>query len=470
LQDDTTITEAESSPYPRGHDDAPIDALVVVHCADDPERLGEVLLLPPPGGRRPLVFGRGDSSDGEFVRARLVRQRPGVNSETPPLESSDLSRSQLLLRSHPDGGIAVENVGKRPLVIDGQPVAGARVNAGGLLEVGRKMALLATRRPRVLPPMRQADPRVLPVFGEADAFGYVGESPEAWRLRDEIGVVAKRAEHVLLLGESGVGKEIVAQAIHALGPRSERRIVARNAAAVPSTLIDAEVFGNAANYPNAGMPERPGLVGEAHGSTLFLDEIGELPIELQAHLLRLLDQGDYQRLGDARRRTADLRLVAATNRPIQKLKEDFAARFAIRLHPPNLNDRRSDIPLVARHLVRSRIAPEACLSRQLTLALVSHVYTTHVRELAGILLRAAVESRSPTIDLTLGACEMLGAPTEPAGAPKAVRDVPREAIVESLARNGGVRERVWRELGLPNRYLLKRLMKKYGIDDDTPDE
>jgi two-component system nitrogen regulation response regulator GlnG/two-component system response regulator HydG len=471
VPDDTTITEAEaaSSPHPTSRD-GPVDALVVVHCADDPGRIGEALLLPPPGAKRPLVFGRGDSRAGECVRALLVRQRPGANTETAPLESSDLSRSQLLVRSHPDGGIAVDNVGKRPLVVEGQSVTSARVRAGTLLEVGRKLALLATRRPPVLPPMRAADSRLMPGFGEADAFGYVGESPEAWRVRNEIAAVAMREEHVLLFGESGSGKELVAQAIHALGPRSGRRIVARNAATLPSGLIDAEFFGSAANYPNAGMPERPGLVGEANGSTLFLDEIGELPIELQAHLLRLLDGGDYQRLGDARRRTADLRLVAATNRPAHQLKGDFAARFAIRLHLPNLNDRRCDVPLVARHLLRSRIAQgaEACLSRQLTLALVGHLYTTNVRELASILLRAAVESRGPVVDLTPGAREMLGAPDESLGAPRSVRDVPREAIVESLTRNGGVRERVWRELGLPNRYLLKRLMKKYGIRDDAP--
>ena len=167
--------------------------------------------------------------------------------------------------------------------------------------------------------------------------------------------MAARREHVLVLGESGTGKELVAQAIHALGPRSGRRLVARSAATVPATLIDAELFGNAPSYPNAGMAERPGLVGEADGSTLFLDEIGELPVELQTHLLRLLDGGDYQRLGDARRRTADLRVVGATNRPTGQLKADLAARFPLRVHAPGLHERRDDVMLVARHVLRELV-------------------------------------------------------------------------------------------------------------------
>jgi two-component system nitrogen regulation response regulator GlnG/two-component system response regulator HydG len=228
------------------------------------------------------------------------------------------------------------------------------------------------------------------------------------------------------------------------------------------------------------MAERPGLVGEADGSTLFLDEIGELPIELQTHLLRLLDGGDYQRLGDARRRTADIRFVAATNRPISQLKSDLAARFALRMRAPGLDERREDVPLIARWLLAkmvregdahaARFASEdgdPRIARDLAAALVSHVYATHAREIASILLRALVESRGDTVELSDGARELLGlAASEAAAMPG---DVPREAIVEALTRHGGVREKVWRDLGLANRHVLKRLMKKYGLGgDDGP--
>ena len=288
--------------------------------------------------------------------------------------------------------------------------------------------------------------------------------------------MAGRREHVLVLGESGAGKELIARALHALGPRSRARLVARNAATVPASLIDAELFGNAASYPNAGMPERPGLVGEADGSTLFLDEIGELPVELQTHLLRLLDGGEYQRLGDARRRTADLRVVAATNRPVSQLKADLAARFPLRVHAPGLHERREDVMLVARHVLRELVRGgdayaarfvddrgEPRTSSELAVALVNHLYTTHVRELSGILFRAALESTGDVVELTDGARQLLGlAGEEPTAGG---REVSREEIVAALERHAGVREKVWRELGLPNRYVLKRLMKKYGLLD-----
>src|SRR5262249_52388775 len=157
-------------------------------------------------------------------------------------------------------------------------------------------------------------------------------SYDAWELRREIALLGSSEEHVLILGESGSGKELVARALHASSRRSTKPLIARNAATFPAGLVDAELFGTAANYPNTGSPERPGLFGQARGSTLFLDEIGELPQDLQAHLLRVLDgAGEYQRLGESRSRTADVRLIGATNRSIDALKIDFAARFKLRL-------------------------------------------------------------------------------------------------------------------------------------------
>jgi transcriptional regulator with AAA-type ATPase domain len=453
-----------------------LDALAVVWSADEPSRLGEIVLLPPASERRSFVFGRGDQTDGRHERAVLVRQRPGETVETPPLTSHHLSRSQLLLRTHPEGGVTLQNAGKRALVVAGREVDEGRARPGDLVEIGHQMVLLCLRRPATLPTLRAHREPPSFLFGEADPFGYVGESPEAWILRDEIALMAPRGEHVLVLGESGTGKELVAQALHALGPRAARRFVARNAATVPSGLIDAELFGNTANYPNHGMAERAGLVGEADGSTLFLDEIGELPVELQTHLLRLLDGGDYQRLGDAKRRTADLRVIGATNRPLGQLKSDLAARFALRIRTPGLTQRREDVTLLARHLLRelgkrgdkgtTRLSAtgEPRLSRDLAVALVNAAYTTHVRELSILLYRAALESRGELVEFTPGTQELLSSygPVEDAGA----REVAREAIVLALERHGGVREKVWRELGLPNRYVLKRLMKKYGLGDD----
>ncbi len=482
---ETTTFDSESSAERDGSGQALADALVVVWSREE-ERVGEVLLLPAEGERRAFVFGRGHQADGRRERVRLVRQRPGATIETAPLETAHLSRVQLVLRRHAEGGLEVENAGKRALLVGGpsmRAVSAARVRPGDLVEIGDQLVFLCVRRPAVLPALRTRDPRLSPPFGEADAFGYVGESTEAWRLRDELGLVGRRGEHVLVLGESGVGKELVAQAIHALSTRAGRKIVARNAATVPAGIIDAELFGSSANYPNAGMAERHGLVGEADGSTLYLDEIGEISAELQTHFLRLLDNGEYQRLGDPRRRTADVRLVAATNRPPGQLRADLVARFAIRVSAAGLHERREDVPLLARHLLReiaagdaapgakAMSAPDPTLSKELAVALVQHLYTTHVRELANVLFRARLESTGDAgvVELTAGARSLLGLVLPSSGTsapPRAREELTREALVEALARHDGVRERVWRELGLANRYVLKRLLQKHDIQDD----
>jgi len=190
--------------------------------------------------------------------------------------------------------------------------------------------------------------------------------------------------------------------------------------------------------------------------------------------LRLLDRGDYQRLGDARRRTADVRVIAATNRPLEQLRSDLTARFVIRVRAAGLHERREDIPLVARHILR-RIAAdgpastrdldggEPELSKELAVALVGQLYATHVREMTNVLYRAWLESHGSVVELTSGARAMLS----PSLAPSAgAREITREAVVDALARHDGVRERVWRDLGLANRYVLKRLMHKYAIRDD----
>ena len=184
----------------------------------------------------------------------------------------------------------------------------------------------------------------------------MGETPAGWALRDRIAFAAHADGHVLVHGESGTGKELCAAAIHGLSARFERSLVACNAVTFPTGLVDVELFGNAKNYPNPGTAERDGLIGEADGTTLFVDEIGELPATLQAHLLRVLDRkGEYQRLGEARVRCADLRVVAATNRAVTELKHDFAARFTLKVEVPPLSARAADVPLLVRHLL-ARVA------------------------------------------------------------------------------------------------------------------
>jgi transcriptional regulator with PAS, ATPase and Fis domain len=260
--------------------------------------------------------------------------------------------------------------------------------------------------------------------------------------------------------------------------------VARNAATFPATLIDAELFGNVADYPNAGMPARAGVVGEAHNSTLFLDEIGELSRELQAHLLRVLDRGgEYQRLGDARMRQSDFGLVAATNRDPTELRLDILARLTLQVQLPSLTDRPEDIPLLVRHLLleatRSAPAlearfvsetpggPEPRVDPDLIELLLRHPFTYHVRELAGLLWKAV--STSPREYVALGRELRAEISVRPRLAlPRAaddseLREPTAEQIMDCLTRNGSHVVRAARELGLSSRYALYRLMRKHDI-------
>jgi two-component system nitrogen regulation response regulator GlnG/two-component system response regulator HydG len=321
-------------------------------------------------------------------------------------------------------------------------------------------------------------------FGGADAHGIVGESPTVWRMRDQLALGAQSPHHVLVTGASGSGKELAARAIHGLSAVWKRPIVARNAATFPEGLVDAELFGTAKNYPHAGSPERPGLIAEADGSTLFLDEIGELPAALQAHLLRVLDQGgEYQRLGESKTRQAKLRVIAATNRDLTTLKHDLAARFAARVEVPALSERREDIPLLVRHVLarlvrespelRARFfderddgEPVARMDPQLIEALLRHDYTHHLRELEKLLWRAVSTSRDTFVGLTPEVSAELRLP--PASATSG-EDASAEEIRAALAATSGNVTRTAEKLGLKNRYALYRLLKRHGIEVSATD-
>jgi DNA-binding NtrC family response regulator len=304
----------------------------------------------------------------------------------------------------------------------------------------------------------------------------------AWSLRESLALAARSGTHVLVLGESGTGKELAARAIHRLSARAGRPFVAKSAAAIPATLIDAELFGNRRDYPNVGMPEREGVVGAAHGGTLFLDEIGEMTTELQTHLLRLLDQGgEYHRLGEATPRRSDLRVIAATNRAASDLKHDVAARFTLTITLPGLDERREDIPLLARHLLddAATAAPElrerfferlpsgasfARLDPVFVEALLTWPWSTHVRELRALLWSSIRASRGhylttpPEMNRTPARDDESRADGEPMA----------RAIREALARHPGNQTKVCEALGLPNRFALYRLMRKRGLEPGEP--
>jgi DNA-binding NtrC family response regulator len=455
--------------------------LAIAWSADEPSRVGEVAVVP---SGTPHVLGRGEGESGE-PRVAFHRQRPGIFAACPGLAGAGLSRRQLLVSAEGDG-LDVERVGQCEMRINGRQAEKGRLKPGDTLYLRRQLLLLCVRRAPLIPSGRY------PVaswgeFGELDAHGILGESPATWRLRERIVFTAKSKTHALLLGPSGTGKELAARAIHAMSNAGSKPFVARNAATLPAGLIDAELFGSARNYPNAGMPERQGLVGQVDGGTLFLDEIAELPLEQQAHLLRMLDAGgEYQRLGESVTRRSDFRLVGATNRDPSILKHDLRARLTSLVELTPLAARREDCPLLARHLLlrASAQSPEIA-GRFVTRDAAGRAYPrfsprfvdyilhqelpSNVRELDAILWKAI--SEAPDSELLAPAEWKPERASSPSSAPPAATPPPSEpsaddlrAALASVDNSVGKAARV---LGLPNRFALYRLMKKHGIGDKS---
>lgn len=467
-----------------------IVALVIAWSSHEPDRVGEIAVVAP--SPRDAVLGRGADDGDEEPRVRFWRQRPGTLGKCPPLSSPSLSRRQLLVRTT-ERGLRLECVGRIPMLVNGIVRDIAEIVPGDVVQLRSELVLLCVERPALIPPSRFLSASAMAAFGEVDPLGLLGESPALWALRERIAFAAKTPNHVLVHGESGTGKELVARAIHALSADPKRPFVSRSAATLPEALVDAELFGNVRNYPNPGMPERAGLVGEADGGTLFLDEVGELPPEQQAHLLRVLDRdGEYQRLGDGRVRRSTFRLVAATNRDPRSLKHDFAARMTLRIDVPSLAERREDIPLLAAHLLEraARSSPAVAASfvearherrtlvrmdPSLVETLLAGTYRTNVRALEAILWQAIAESPGDRVAAPSASRASTKKPRRgeeevaPASGTRGARDKSSQApsaeeITAALVEHGGSIPRAARALGLPSRFALNRLVKHHGID------
>jgi MoxR-like ATPase len=456
-----------------------VPALTILWSADEPHRVGEVALVPA----GPCTLGRMEPSRGETIR-RLVfcRQRPGRTDITGPLQSPRISREQLALERTAQGALALRNVGRAPLLVDGREVDESVVEVGSVLELEGRLLLGVLVRPTSLPAPAPGIALDFHPFGRADRQEFIGESPASWILRERVAFVAARRAHVLVRGASGTGKELVARALHDLSERRSKRLVSRNAATIPEGLVDAELFGHVKNYPNPGMAGREGLVGEADGGTLFLDEFGELLESVQAHLLRVLDDGEYTRLGDSCPSRADLRLIAATNRGDEAFKHDVLARFKLQILVPDLNARREDVPLLVRGLlskigrqdrsIAERFFPDedpeepARVSSGLMRQLVTHDYKTHVREVEALLWQSLQNSRGDVLEPIDLDPPSLDATPSAQPRPHLVDPSSLDAatIQACLHRHGGRQEPVWRELGLSSRHVLTRLVKKYGLD------
>jgi DNA-binding NtrC family response regulator len=467
--DDDSLEDAKASAPPQ------ILAIAVAWCTDDPFRVGTIAFLPAEDPGPTFILGRGPPlSDDPYPRLTFGVHRPSGFDAVDPLAWRKLSRVQLRLRVKGRASLDVENLGRCQLFHNRIATTLANVVPGDVLQLGSRLLLLCVRRSERLPV--PAETYRAHSFGEPDAYGIVGESPAVWKLRQQLAYVASRTGHVLIRGESGTGKELAARAIHALSRCTDKPLVARNAATIPESIADAELFGNVKDYPNVGMPARPGLLGEADGTTLFLDEFAELPGAVQPRLLRVLDDGEYQRLGSARAARSAFRLVAATNRPDSAIKHDLLARFRFRIKVPDLDARREDIPFLVRHLI-TKLGEEGSgsnvsLSCEQMADCIQQVFRTNVRELGGLLSRFAADAEASPLDAEGDAASHIKVddgdrtPEEMPRSPGAAdsQSLSRAEIQDALDRHNGLIESTWRALGLKNRHVLTRLMAKHGVE------
>jgi formate hydrogenlyase transcriptional activator len=301
----------------------------------------------------------------------------------------------------------------------------------------------------------------------------VGESPALGRVLQEVEIVAPSDSTVLILGETGTGKELVARAIHNRSRRKDRTFVKLNCAAIPTGLLESELFGHEKGAFTGAISQKTGRLELADRGTLFLDEVGDIPLELQPKLLRAIQEREFERLGSSKTKNVDVRLVAATNRDLQKMIADreFRSDLYYRLnvfpiHIPALRERPEDIPVLVRHFVekfarrmdkRIESIPAATM-RKLT----QWHWPGNVRELENLIERAVILTRGSVLNLPLSELEQSPAPpTNGAVHNSEEYDQILRVLKETNGRIGGPSGAAAR-LGLKRTTLISR-MNKLGI-------
>jgi two-component system response regulator HupR/HoxA len=304
----------------------------------------------------------------------------------------------------------------------------------------------------------------------------VGESPAIREVLELIARVAPTRSTVLIEGETGTGKELVARALHAASPRRDRLFVAVNCASLAEGLLESELFGHRRGAFTGAHEDRKGLFEVADGGTLLLDEVSETTLGLQAKLLRVLQEGEMRPLGASRPRTIDVRVIVATNRALAeevkggRFREDLYYRLSVfPIRVPPLRERRQDVPLLARHFLR-RLSlqlkkPVGEPTDEALALLARYPFPGNVRELANELERAVLLAEPGGLLTEDLLSERLQAGAE-GGAPTLLQHrtdaFEREQIEAALARAGGVKARAAEELGMTYRGLLKK-MRRLGM-------
>lgn len=438
-------------------------ALTVAWSLSEPERVGELVLF---DDALPRVVGRGGArSDDQVERANFVRLRPPEPERRPPLAGTSVSRRHVLLTPDADG-LAVERLGKGAVVLDGEPVDTGFLAPGGTLLLSNELLFLCERRPATAPQVASAALHF--PFGETDSAGLTGETPAAWKLRDQARFVAGSGSPLLIMGAAGAGKEVVARAVHEASAWRDRPWLMLGGATLSRQELDQ-------------------LVQRSDGPFVVIDELADVPPEVQPHLARTLTLT----LGQPQPRA---RIVATSTSEglaqnpsrdgaaLDRVRPDLLTRFVLRLSVPSLDERRADIPLLVRSILldiareqpevtrRFFVTPETGgkdgarpsprISPRLIDLLLRHQWKANVRELTSILWLSMTTAQGPFLDATAEVLAQLRDGTERFNDPN---DLDELTVRQALEASRGRVVVAARMLGLKNRWVLYRLLEKLDI-------
>ena len=321
------------------------------------------------------------------------------------------------------------------------------------------------------------------IKGEHNFEEILGDSSALRGTLDRVGAVAPTDATVIILGETGTGKELIARAVHASSRRKDRPLIKVNSAALPAGLLESELFGHEKGAFTGALSRKRGRFELADGGTLFLDEVGEIPLEAQVKLLRVLQEGEFERVGSGETIRVDVRVITATNRDLLSAVDEGSFRadlyYRLQVFPievPPLRDRLDDIPLLARYLAERAAAKMGKhvtgISERSLARLESYSWPGNIRELENVVERALIVSRSPTLEIEDEVLRMgnLSDSTRAADTDRTLAEVERSHIEEILRETGGViggPAGAGMILGL-NPSTLRSRIRKLGVRPPTP--
>jgi DNA-binding NtrC family response regulator len=305
--------------------------------------------------------------------------------------------------------------------------------------------------------------------------GMIGRSPLMLDLFDLVRRVAPHLRTALILGETGTGKELVARALHKLSPRAQKRIAVFNCSALVDTLAESQLFGHRKGAFTGAISDQPGIFEWANGGTVFLDEVGDLSPAAQAKLLRVLENGEVQKLGQPQATTVDVQVIAATSRELNvemkanRFRPDLWYRLnMVQILLPPLRDRREDVLLLARHFLAEFAAQYRKdihkVSRRAESALLAYSWPGNVRELENVIGRGCMLTRTRMLDLEDLPEDMKNQSARGATAAKTMEEAEKQAVIEALGETKN-KALAARKLGI-SRARLYRLMEKYSLADE----